>query len=112
MYDPFYKFLGQDFLKFSSLLKPGLEVKFNIPKRQEYCAKRGLNFDLAVAAAPPHMMQPGMDQQQPPPYFPSQNLQGTPIGQSGFPVGYAGDFTTQYGTLATAPSEYSEKTQK
>ena len=26
------------------VLKPGLDVKMNIPKRQEYCAKKGVPF--------------------------------------------------------------------
>ena len=89
------------------LLKPGLEVQFNIPKRQEYCAKNGLIFDLG-GAAPPHMVQPGIGQ-HPPPYFPSQNLQTFPMNQSGFPAGYSGGFTTGYGTVATAPPEYTEE---
>ena len=83
------------------LLKPGLEVQFNIPKRQEYCAKYGLNFDWA---------QSGLE--QPPPYFQtSQNLQAFPMDQSGFPPGYSGGFTTGYGAVATAPPEYSEENQ-
>ena len=91
------------------LLKPGLEVQFNIPKRQEYCAKYGLSFDLGAAStSPPHMVQPGME--HPPPYFQtSQNLQAFPMDQSGFPAGYSGGFTTGYGTVATAPPEYTEE---
>ena len=98
------------------LLKPGLEVEFNIPKRQEHCAKNGLIFDLGAALAP-HMVQPGMVQPgmvqpgmvQPgmvyqPPYYPSQNLQAfpmNPMNQSG-----PGGYTTGYGNVATAPPEY------
>ena len=98
------------------LLKPGLEVQFNIPKRQEYCAKNGLIFDLGAALAP-HMVQPGMVQPgmvQPgmvyqPPYYPSQNLQAFPMNQTGFPAGYSGSggYTTGYGNVATAPPEYT-----
>ena len=77
-----------------ALLKPGLEVQFNIPKRQEYCAKNGLIFDLGAALAPPpHMVQPGLVQSgmvHPPPYYPSQNLQAFPMNQTGFPAGYSG----------------------
>ena len=51
------------------ILKPGLEVKFNIPRRQEYCAKHGLNFDLGAGAAVPHMIQPGIDHQPLPPGY-------------------------------------------
>ena len=88
------------------LLKPGLEVQFNIPKRQEYCAKNGLIFDLGAALAP-HMVQPGMVYQ--PPYYPSQNLQAFPMNQTGFPAGYSGSggYTTGYGNVATAPPEYT-----
>ena len=91
------------------LLKPGLEVQFNIPKRQEYCAKHGLIFDLG-GAEPPYMVQPGIGQ-HPPPYFPSHNLQTFPMDQSGFAAGYSGGFTTGYGTVATAPPEYTEENQ-
>ena len=55
------------------ILKPGLEVKFNIPRRQEYCAKHGLNFDLGAAV--PHMIQPppppgyGIPATAAPPYY-------------------------------------------
>ena len=93
------------------LLKPGLEVEFNIPKRQEYCAKNGLIFDLGAALAP-HMVQPGMVQPgmvYQPPYYPSQNLQAFPMNQSGFPAaGYSGPggYTTGYGNVVTAPPEY------
>ena len=91
------------------LLKPDLEVQFNIPKRQEYCAKYGLIFDLGAASAPPpHIVQPGME--HPPPYYPSsQNLQAFPMNQTGFPAGYSGGFTAGYGTVATAPPEYTEE---
>ena len=90
------------------LLKPGLEVEFNIPKRQEHCAKNGLIFDLGAALAP-HMVQPGMVQPgmvYQPPYYPSQNLQAfpmNPMNQSG-----PGGYTTGYGNVATAPPEYKQ----
>ena len=66
------------------VLQPGLEVKFNIPRRQAYCAKHGLNFDLGAAV--PHMIQPGMTHQPPPGY--------------------------DYGTPTTVPPYYTEENKK
>ena len=38
--------------------KPGLEVRINVPKRQEYCAKHHLNFDIVVT----QIQQPQLEQ--------------------------------------------------
>ena len=67
------------------VLKPGLDVKMNIPKRQEYCAKNGIQFvppiiqqnpGFPVTQQPPVMgsnpspYNPGMPPTAPPPYGP------------------------------------------
>ena len=44
------------------VLKPGLDFKMNIPKRQEYCAKNGIPFELPMQNQPT-----GANPEYPPP---------------------------------------------
>ena len=39
---------GSGRVRIIAVLKPGLNVKMNIPKRQEYCAKNGIPFELPM----------------------------------------------------------------
>ena len=65
------------------VLKPGLDVKMNIPKRQEYCAKKGVPFvPLPIEQQPSYNPAMGSSSQPsvpPPPYMPQD-----PHGGGGF----------------------------
>ena len=74
---------GSGRVRIIAVLKPGLNVKMNIPKRQEYCAKNGIPFELpmqnpptgANPQYPPPTMGPGPypPATAPPPYYPNDD---------------------------------------
>ena len=57
-------------------LQPGLHVKMNVNKRQEYCAKSGINFEMPQAVGAPNIQQqpPSMvNPYDPPPAYPGSS---------------------------------------
>lgn len=54
------------------VLKPGLDVKMNVPKRQEFCAKNGIPFIPPIIQGQPNT---GMPMTHQPPYNPGMGVQ-------------------------------------
>ena len=68
-------------------LQPGLHVKMNVNKRQEYCAKNGINFEMPQAVGAPNIQQPPsmVNPHDPPPAYPGSSAPYPPTNGA-FPV--------------------------
>ena len=66
-------------------LQPGLDVKMNVNKRQEFCAKSGIDFVMPQTVGVPNMQQPSsmVNPYGPPPAYPGTSAPYPPSNQYG-----------------------------